>query len=86
MELGLLDIFGINEACEIALLKYEDIKLQLSPMYNSNTSKLLPTDDIYKIGGHRDGFKKVILDVTNFHKTNIINIIIENYGQCLSDD
>lgn len=86
MELGLLDVFGINEACEIALSKYEDIKLQLSPMYQDNSSKLLSTGGIYKIGGHSDACKKVVIDITDSYKTNIINIILENCEQYSDDD
>ncbi len=80
LELGLLHISGINEACQIALEKDINIKLIPSPFYKENCRKEYhsATEVVTKINGYKNSFKKVILDISSVFEKGYMEIYLED--------
>ncbi len=84
MELGILTVQGINEACEIALMKGVNVKLRMSPKYYNN-SYLDSMYDGHYIGGHNNGVNRIEVDITDAFISSLIYINcipVDKDGNC----
>jgi hypothetical protein len=81
MELGILNIYGLNEACEIAVEQNLNIRCILSPNYESNNNRLTCGKLLGTYGVNVQDVERIvkaIIDINDSYKTRIVNVLVQN--------